>query len=288
MRIPSLLVAGVALIGLAACDSDVDPVQTQLQDAAIVRYINAVPDTSALDVRFIDGDIEGSPQWVGIGFRSFTGYQRVRSGTRRIRIFTNPVPYGNDASVATQTHLDTTLTFETNARYTVVSYGFARTGAAIRHRLVVIRDTLPSLTATQIGVRTIHAAAGVGNVDVYVQPSEGATAISGSPTVANVAPLASSGYLTSLAPRTAPNLYRWALTAAGSTTALPVTPNTGLAGVAGTTTANPLAGFQVARSAITVIVVPPSVVGSRAPQGGDFANAGVRFLPDRNLDTTEQ
>jgi hypothetical protein len=30
------------------------------------------------------------------------------------------------------------------------------------------------------------------------------------------------------------------------------------------------------------------VAGSRAPQGGEFNAVGMRFLPDRHLDTTEQ
>jgi Domain of unknown function (DUF4397) len=291
MRIRFLSAAAAALGFLTGCDSTVEPVETQLAEATLIRYVNAVPDTSSFDFRFVDGSIEGSPQFANVPFRTFTAYQRARPGQRQIKIFTNPSAFNNDAAVATQVHIDTTFTFEPNARYTIISYGFSRATSSPRHRLVILRDELPTnLTATQVGVRTIHAAAGVGNVDVYVQNSENAAGVTGAPTAANVAPLGTTAYLSlNSRPTTAPGTltYRWDLTAPGSTTPLTVNPNSGsgLLGVAGTPSANPLAGFQVGRSVITAIVFAPSVTGSRATV---FAAPGLRFLPDRHLDTTEQ
>jgi hypothetical protein len=287
----SALLLGVA--ALAGCSSDkVNGVPTQLPTAAFVRYVNAVSDTSALDFRFVDGDVEGSPQFAGMTFRQFTPYQRARVGTRRMRVFTNPTPYANNIAVAQQQHIDTTFNFEAGKRYTIISYGFARASATPRHRLVIIEDVLPTtLAATAVGVRTIHAAPAAGNVDVYVGPSEAAAGIAGrTPTAANVAPLAATPYL-SLTARPATSgtlLYRWDIAPAGGTTPVTVNPNSGLPGQAGTATQNPLAGFQVGRSVITAIVFGPSVADSRAPQGGEFAAVGLRFLPDRHLDTTEQ
>lgn len=288
MRIRSISAVAAGLVVLAGCGGSVDPVETTLQEAALIRYVNAIPDTSALDFRFVDGSIEGSPQYANVPFRTFTAYQRARAGARNIRVFTNPVAYANDINVATQQHIDTTFTFEPNARYTIISYGFARATAAPRHRLVIIRDDLPTaLTPTQVGVRTIHLAAGVGNVDVYVRTSETPAAIAGAPAAANVAPLAATAWL-NLAPRpVGPLLYRWDITAPGSTVPIPLAVNTGLPGVVGTTAANPLAGFQVGRSLVTVLIVPPSVVGSRAPQTAAFLSATALFLPDLALDRTE-
>jgi hypothetical protein len=285
----SSLIVGAA--GLAACSSDeVSGVPTQLAPAATVRYVNAVADTSALDFRFVDGDVEGSPQFAGMTFRQFTPYQRARAGTRRLRVFTNPVPYANNIAVAQQQHIDTTFNFEAGKRYTIMSYGFARATATPRHRLVIIEDVLPTtLAATAVGVRTIHAAAGVGNVNVFVQPSETPAGITGATaTASNVAPLAATPYLSLNARPVGSLLYRWDIAPVGATTPVTVTPSSGLPGQAGTAAANPLAGFQVGRSVITAIVFGPSVAGSRAPQGGEFANVGMRFLPDRHLDTTEQ
>lgn len=285
MRIRSMFVAAAGLAVLVGCDGEVQPVETVLQESAVIRYVNAVGDTSGLDFRFVDGSIEGSPQYSNVPFRSFTAYQRVRAGTRQIKVFTSPVPYANNIAVATQQHFDTTFTFEPNARYTIISYGFARATSSPRHRLVIIRDELPTLLATQVGTRVIHAAPAVGNVDVYVQNSEAAAGVRGAPAVANVAPLGISAYL-NLAPRPVGTLlYRFDLTTPGSTTAMTVNPNSGLPGQVGTTAVNPLAGFQVGRSVITAIVFGPSVTGSTA---APFTAAGFRFLPDKHLDVTEQ
>jgi hypothetical protein len=291
MRIRYTLAAIVGLGVLTGCDREVAGVDTVLQESATIRYVNAVPDTSLLDFRFVDGSIEGSPQYSGIGFRTFTPYQRVRPGLRQIKVFTNPNPYLNDQSVAQQTHIDTTFTFEPNARYTIISFGNSRAGTTPRHRLVIIRDELPAtLTATQVGVRTIHAAAGAGNVDVYIRPSETPAAISGAPAAANVPELGRTGYVALDArPTTGTLSYRWDITAPGSTTSIPLSVATGagLLGRVGTAAANPLAGFQVGRTAVTIIIVPRSVAGSRASQAAAFTNATAMFLPDGALDRTE-
>ncbi len=291
MRFRHLSILLLGAVASVACQTDeVSGTPTQLEPAALVRYVNAVPDTSALDFRFTDGNVENSPQFPSIAFRQFTVYQRARAGTRRISVFTNPLPYGSDIAVAQQKHVDTSFNFEAGKRYTIMSYGFARASATPRHRLVIIEDVFPTaLAATAVGVRTIHAAPAAGPVDVYVQPSETPAGIAGATPVArNVAALAATPYLT-LATRPVGGalVYRWDLTAAGATTALAVSPNSGLPGQAGTASSNPLAGFQIGRSVITAIAFGPSVSGSRAPQGGEFAALGMRFLPDQSLDTTE-
>lgn len=293
MRIRTLFAALSGLVVLTGCDdNNLSGTDTVLAEAAYIRYVNAVPDTSSLDFRFVDGGIEGSPQYTNVPFRSYTAYQRIRPGARQMKVFTNPNAYNNSAAVAVQTHIDTTFTFEPNARYTIISYGFSRATSTPRHRLVIYRDELPAtLTATQVGVRTIHAAAGVGNVDVYVRNSEiTPTTISGTPTAANVAPLAATPYLALAARPTGGTLnYRWDVAPAGTTT--PVTLSTfdgrGLLGVVGTAAQNPLPGFQVGRTAITVLVVGPSVTGSRAPSTAAFTNASLIVMPDRALDSTE-
>ena len=49
----------------------------------------------------------------------------------------------------------------------------------------------------------------------------------------------------------------------------------------GKLTSNPIAGASVAGSVITAVIVPASVVGSTAPQGGAFAAPSAVFLVDR-------
>ncbi|MBL0937342.1 MAG: DUF4397 domain-containing protein [Gemmatimonadaceae bacterium] len=285
----SILLFGAA--ALAGCNSDeVSGTRTELEPAALVRYVNAVPDTSALDFRFTDGNVENSPQFPSIAYRQFTVYQRARAGSRRIAVFTNPLPYGSDIAVAQQKHVDTSFNFEAGKRYTIISYGFARATASPRHRLVIIEDVFPTtLAATSVGARTIHAAPAAGPLDVYVQTSESPAGIAGATPVArNVAALAATPYVTLTSrPVGGALVYRWDLAAAGGTTALAVSPSSGLPGQAGTSSSNPLAGFQIGRSVITAIAFGPSVAGSRAPQGGEYASLGMRFLPDQSLDSTE-
>lgn len=300
MRIRNMLAALSGLVALTGCgEKTLSGTDTVLPEAAYIRYVNAVPDTSSLDFRFVDGGIEGSPQYANVPFRSFTAYQRIRPGSRQMKVFTNPNAYANSAAVAVQVHVDTTFTFEPNARYTIISHGFSRTGQTPKARLVIIRDELPAtLTATQVGVRTIHGALGVGNVDVYVRPSEVTpTTISGAPTFANLAPLGVtlaspigvSAYVALTARPVGALSYRWDVAPAGTTTAIPLATfaGFGLPGIVGTAAQNPLAGFQVGRTAVTVLIVGPSVVGSRAPSAAAFTSATAIFMPDKALDSTE-
>lgn len=287
MRIRVTLAALTGLIVLSGCgQTDVSGVDTQLAEAAIVRFVNAVPDTSGLDFRFVDGGIEGSPQYANVPFRSFTPYQRVRPGTRQMRVFTDPAPYANNIAVATQMHVDTTFTFEPNARYTIISYGFSRTGQAPKERLVILRDEIPTtLTTTQVATRTIHAAPGLGNVDVYVRTSETAAGIAGAPANANVSPGTATSYAAVTARPVGTLLYRWDVAPAGTTTGITLGTSSGLAGVVGTASANPLPGFQVGRTAVTAVLLPATVTGSRAPAA--FTTATILFMPDKALDITE-
>lgn len=297
MRFRSLWAALPGAVALAACDNNAGPTATVVREAALVRIVNAIPDTSALDFRFIDGIIEGAPQIADVPFRNFTPYQRADPGQRRIRVFTNPLPYGNSIAAATALHVDTTVTLRVNERYTLIAVGNARAGrfdATARPtgtRLLVFTDSLPTtLTDAQVAVRTIHAATGVGNVAIWIQQSEAPAGVTGAPTFASVPFAAASPYINLATRDTTPAtaLYRWDIALAGTTTPITVTPNSGLRGVRGTPAQNPLAGFQVGQSIITAIVFPRSVAGSRAPQAAEFQNVGIRFLPDRNLVVTER
>lgn len=98
----------------------------------------------------------------------------------------------------------------------------------------------------------------MGNIDVFIA-AQGTAPLSGSPPFANQAHLAVSTYAS-----TAPGLLRVAATAPGTTTPIRFQANAP-AGTAGTTTDNPIGGTSVAGTAMTVLVVPQSLPGSRAP-----------------------
>jgi hypothetical protein len=89
-----------------------------------------------------------------------------------------------------------------------------------------------------------------------------------------------SNYLTLAADTAAADSLRIVVTAAGTKTPVLFTLKLPT-GAAGTSSANPIAGARVAGSAMTAVVVPASVVGSTAPQGGAFAAPGAVVLVDR-------
>jgi hypothetical protein len=256
-----ILGLGLTLVALAACSDDdgvVDPVQEEPK--ALVRFINAVPDTGIVDFRFTDR-LENLPTFLGVGFRASSGvYQRVGVGTRTVRIFVN----SNDPTAAQRILVDTTLTLAAGSRYTLIYAGRARGNA---DRLAVIDDdaTLPA-PGTTIAVRTIHAAVGTGAVDVYVANS-GAT----DPVAAKVGQFNNVAYLGKTAYATLPvrtgagALYMFGVTNTGSTAALfSATPNQpGIATPAGQLT-SPQPGVQIAGSVLTAVVFPGATAGSPA------------------------
>jgi hypothetical protein len=81
-----------------------------------VRFINAVPDTGAMDMRPVD--IVENSTFYGVTFRSTTllFYKNARAGSRNFRIFRN----GDNASVASIVVKDTTVTLEAGHRYTFI------------------------------------------------------------------------------------------------------------------------------------------------------------------------
>lgn len=274
MRHFRLGLIAVAALATAACQTDDGALKpTQLPPLAFVRYINAMPDTLATSVRFID-QVEFSPQtWVAVPFRGLGGgnYQGTQAGNRQFRVFSYQIVGGNLAPAAGNTAVlgDATFNFEAGKYYTVLHAGFARGGAPAR-QLRIIEDAVPTPGA-QIAVRAIHAGAGIGNVDIYLTETA-SSAITGAPAIAGLAFGAASNYATRAA---GPFAVR--VTAAGSTT--PLISSAAPAGVAGTTLADPIGGASQAGSVLTAIAFPASVAGSPAAAS---ANPSVLFFVDRH------
>jgi hypothetical protein len=263
------LIAAAALASIACQTEDGALKPTELPPLAFVRYINALPDTLATTVRFID-QVEFSPQtWAGVPFRGLGGgnYQGTQAGSRRFRVFSfnaNATTAGNTAVLGEATH-----NFEAGKYYTVLHSGFAR-GGAPANAIRIIEDAVPTPGA-QVALRAMHAGAGIGNVDVYV--TETATsAISGAPAVAGLSFGNASAYVTR-----APGAFAVRVTAAGSTT--PLISAAAPAGSAGTTSVDPIGGASQAGSVITAVAFPASVAGSQAAAS---ANPSVLFFIDRH------
>lgn len=272
MRLTRFAPLVLAVAALAACsEASDDPTTPNTPPLAYVRYINAVPDTLNTTVRFID-QVQYSPAtFANVPFRGLGAgsYQAAQAGARKFRVFTadavNFTTAGN-----TQVLIDTTITFEAGKYYTLLHAGYARAGATPKQRIVVINDVHPT-PGSNIAMRAIHSAFGVGAVDVYATPTA-TTAISGTPLFRSVATEAISAYS-----NVTPGAFATQIAATGSTTALIAVAAP--AGTAGTATADPIGGATVAGSVITAIAFPASATNSA---GARFAAPGIGYFIDKH------
>lgn len=271
------------LVGAVGCTKDATFTEP-LPPQAGVHWMEAVPDTMSMDLRPID-IISNAGLFDAVFRSSNMFYQGIEAGNRHIRIFLsgpNPV---NASTVV----LDTMIAFTSPNSYTVIHTGFARTGSNPGRTLWVVPDGAADPGAGNVGLRVLHAGVGMGNVDIRFRRHAADTLLD-TPNVANLAYKSVGTYVTVAADTAGADSLRIVVTAAGTKTPVLFAAATGglklPAGLAGTTTSNPIAGSRVAGSVITAVIVPPSVVGSLAPQGGAFAAPSAVFLVDRRPPNT--
>lgn len=266
----AMLTLGAALT--AACsEPSNDPTTPDVPPLAFVRYINAVPDTLNTTVRFTD-QVQWSPMsFVNVPFRGLGqgNYQPTQAGSRKFRVFTTDATNFSTAG-NTVILVDTTLTFEAGKYYTLLHMGYARAGSTPRQRIVSINDVHPNPGA-QVAVRAIHAALGVGAVDIYATATA-TSPISGTPLFRNVATEAVSPYANVNAAA-----FATQIAAAGGTTALVAAAAP--AGTAGTTQLNPIAGATIAGSVLSAVAFPASPANSA---GARFTTPGIVYFIDKN------
>ena len=89
MRVTRIGLALVGALMAVGCDKDDGPFFAPQVPLAYTRFINAIPDTGAVDFRFIDL-LEYSPFAVQLTYRGFTPYQGTAPGARHLKVFTNP------------------------------------------------------------------------------------------------------------------------------------------------------------------------------------------------------
>ncbi len=250
-RIVALALAITATV-ISGCADSTDGITQPPPPLGFVRFVNAVPDTGALDYRFVD-QVEYAPFALGHAFRAIGRYQSATLGARRLRVF----PTSTNIAVTSQILIDTTITIEEGRYYTVLHVGNARAGATTPDRIVVIEDapaTLPS--ATQVAVRAVHAGTGIANVDVYASATA-TDPLPATPAFANLPFLGRSTYaalpLGALTAR---------VTAAGLRVVLITEPAP--AGTAGSSAANPIGGVTVGGSVLTAFAFPPGVGANAA------------------------
>lgn len=261
-RLSLACILGAALVACAKTEQGVlEPSPAR----AALRYVNLVPDTGAVDFRIIDiiGDaptagaatFRTGGQPYGIATNYLPPHFPVQVGERHIRVF----PNSTNPAVASIILLDTLVTFNENVYYTFYLYR----GSPKVQALITV-DTLPAPAGVAFRVINLGGTAvGSADVDIVARnatvPLTAATA-----TFANVAPGAVTAY-TNLAVSAS---YRGLLSAPGARSTFLVSTYAP-EGTVGTTTLNPVAGTAVAGTAISAVIVPPSVTASTAPQTGN-------------------
>ena len=280
-----LVTLTVLVVAVASCKRDAT-FEEPLPALAAIHWVNAVPDTGAQDLHLVD--IPSNAGLFAANFRDANMfYQPIEAGSRRIKAFLASGTSGGPA-VAQTVLTEATVTLAENTSYTFIHHGFSRTGQTPAKAGVLIPDNPPTPAAGQIAVRIINAAAGLGNVDVWVRKRAVNIATADSLPDTRDASLAYVGLSSYLAFSIdgAGDATRVVVTAAG--TKAPILAQvTAPVGVAGTATADPLAGGTVAGTVFTAVVVPRSVAGppvSQAPQA--FTTPSVIYLVDRRPPST--
>lgn len=249
-------------------DSEVIP-------TAGVRFINAVPDTGGafgLDFRFID-IVENSSTYratfrnnpitsAGVTASSNIQYKNAKAGSRHFRIFLDDTLQ----SAASTVLKDSTVNLEPDHAYTFLLWGNARSSGADKMKLTVIDETVADPGA-QVALRVINTTGSAIDVRQYA-----GTSVPAGATWANVAPYTISNYVTA-----APAQIRFNVQPAGGGTVL-FTDALALIGQAQTVDIEGTPGTTQAGSAVTMVVFPRSVAGSRAT---NFTTTGFTFMWDR-------
>jgi hypothetical protein len=263
MRFLRLLPLAAVVFAAGACDEDGTVTNVTRPPLAFIRYVNAVPDTGALDFKFIDA-VEYSPNYANFSFRTIGVYQGAVVGTRPVRVFAN----SSNIAVTSVPLIDTTITLVANTYYTILHAGNSRAadGAATADRLIIIDDTRPAQDAG-IHVSTVNTSTAA--VDVSLAA---AVADAWAVTNANVAYGTRTPYvarpLTGTAVRVAP-----------TTVTTPTATALAFTGAAGTVAQDPVGGSNIAGTQFSAFFFPASVAGSPAPAG--FTTPGITFFVDR-------
>jgi hypothetical protein len=273
-----LSVLWLTAAAVAGCDRD-DVVPTEDIPTAGLRFINAVPDTGAaygLDFRFVDQPESNAHFRIpfrnnattagGVTASTLVQYKNARAGQRRFRIFLSD----SLQSVTSIVLKDSTLTLEAGKNYTALLWGYARATGADRMRLTIIEESVAD-PGTNVALRVINATGGAVDVRQYVSTATPPAAA----TWANVAPFSISAYVTA-----APGQKRYNVQPAGGGATL-FADGLALPGTPASVDIEAVPGTTVAGSAVTAIVFPRSVAGTRTPQTAAFQVPALSFVWDR-------
>ena len=283
-----LRISALAMVGglLTGCTPE-ETITTPVVPTAGVRFINAIPDTGAaygLDLRFVDL-VESNVQFRvtfrdnpsvsgGVTASTQVQYKGARAGQRHFVVFLDDTIQ----SIAQTKLLDTTYTFDAGTNYSVIGWGGARSGSSPSLKFTIIPETVADPGA-MVALRVINTTGQAIDVRQYVVGG----ALPASPTWANVAPQSVSAYV-----NVAPGAIMYNVQPAGGGTvlfadmrAISGTPASSSAGAGGKLDTDAIPGTTVAGSAISLVVFPRSVAGTRTPQTSAFQVPSGSFIWDR-------
>jgi hypothetical protein len=168
-------------LGAACGEGTVGPTGVEPTEAfGRVRFVNAVPNAAPVNV-----SVDGVPMAVNMTYGAASGatvYNAAYGGNRRFLVTRTADP--------TVTVLDAQVSITADTSQTV----YATTQGGTNNAFVTL-DNLQLPSGSQVKVRAVHLAPGMGNVDVYVTaPNADITAVN--PQFSNVAPRSATDYLT--------------------------------------------------------------------------------------------
>jgi Domain of unknown function (DUF4397) len=269
-RLPPALRVAVAVLAtglIAACSKDTGPTVNDLGSRARVRVINAIPDTIAMDYRFVDS-VE-APIELGLVFRGASSYLPFKAGARRLRAF---AASQTPAIVFGAPIIDQVVNLEADKYYTIIHVGLANTAGGTGDSVIVLTDSLPTLGFLNggIAIRGVHAIPSVGAVNVFTTRTV-AAALPATPAFAGLTYGRTTGYIRLAAPDS--------VAARVSVAATPATVLSALAqvGQAGTSQLNPIGGSRVAGTSMSAVAFPAGL-GARAT--GAALNPSVVWFVD--------
>jgi hypothetical protein len=268
---------GLALVGAllaVGCSESDGPFFAPQVPLAYTRFINAIPDTGAIDFRFVDL-VEYSPFAVQLAYRGFTPYQGTATGARHLKVFTNPGGSNTLIQHVTNVLLDESPTFEAGKYYTVVAVGYARSTGTPRLKLQIYEDPIPD-PGSNVAFRVVNLGTGLSSINVAVTANS--TDPIPTPTFSNIAYLGASAYVT----RAPGNAWFRVQETSSATEIVSGNGRQAPVGAAGDPLGNltTIGGSGQAGSVVTAFVFPRAVAGSTAPQA--VTTPTIVFIVDKH------
>jgi len=257
MRFTRLVLLSI-VVGVAAARESDKVTTPDMPPHSDMRFISAVADSGAVDIRFID-QIDLSPFANSLRFRAGTVYQPVEAKSRHLRVF----PTSLNINVTQTVLLDTTITIPEGQRFTLMLTGAQR--AAGQLKFIMINDDATVPASGQIGVRTVNASTGA--ISAYLVDTT-TSALPGSPTFANVASNTASAYVSRAVGKAALRFTDVGSATVNASVNGPATP----AAIVG---ALPAAGLQSSGTVFSVYYFPKA-------NRGTVTTPGAVWFVDRN------